>query len=129
MSEHELSDRELQVAKWAIEDVEQDRPAELKQAIETWGESELHRRFDPGTHGSHEVIHAAYMLYETWHSYVIEHASVLMSPEAYRAACLAGEFMHQFYQVMNEVDDAERPSRPPDHARPHLTHRSEPLHG
>lgn len=81
-------------------ELEKDRQELLDKAKENFdGEEELKRRFGDGTYGAHELMDRAYMVMETWETYVKEHPTTVLNPDLFKLANEAWQKMFDFYQL------------------------------
>ncbi len=105
MSQVEMTDREKEMVYIALKEVEANRDKAFEESISSFGsKSEVHRRFAPGSFGSHEAADRTFIMTENWDSYVLSHPTIAMNPEAYRMAKIAFEFMHEVYQIIACAD-------------------------
>ena len=88
-------------------EVEEDRQRILALANENFnGEAEVHRRFDPGTHGSHEAADRTFIMIENIESYILNHPTVAMNKECFRMVHEAHQLL---YEVYNNIACADFP--------------------
>ena len=82
-----------------------DRQEAIRLAIVNFdGESEVHRRFDPGTFGSHEAADRTFLLAENIESYLLNHPTLAMNKEAYHKTYLAHQLLLDVYQIVAVAD-------------------------
>lgn len=87
------------------ESVEIERQEALRLANENFGdEAEVHRRFDPGTHGSHEAADRLWIQGENVEYYIQSHPTVAMNKDAYEKVFKARELLMEAYQLIACAD-------------------------
>lgn len=76
--------------------------AELKaKAVETFETlDEVQRRFEPGTHGHHELTDRAWITFENFQSYCDAHPANLFIKGAPELSEKIAELMHDYYQLV-----------------------------
>lgn len=100
-----LTEKEKSLILSLLENMEEERTENFKKAIENFdSEEEVHRRFDPGTMGSHEAADRTWMFVESIDHYVTTHPTVVMNKEAYRLVSMAVGLLHDAYQVIACAD-------------------------
>lgn len=106
-----LNEAELEALEAGIESAAIDRLPAWQALIGSWqSETEIKKRFAPGTHGHHESYDRAAVFMSMWSDFIVEHPSVVMSPEAYRLAYIAMHFMIATYQTLACQDPEEEPT-------------------
>ena len=86
-------------------EVEEDRQRLLADAIDNFnGEAEVHRRFDPGTFGSHEAADRAFIVLEMVESYLLNHPTVVMNEECFGKVHQAHQLLYDVYQKIACAD-------------------------
>ena len=89
------------------QEIEQERQQILAAAAENFdGEAEVHRRFDPGTFGSHEAADRTFMMIENIESYIMNHPTVAMNEECFKKVHTAHQLL---YEVYNKIACADFP--------------------
>ena len=97
--------------QFASEHVESDRKQAFEESIETFEtEEEVHRRFDPGSFGSHEAANRTMLIMDNLEHYLLKHPTIIMNEQAYHQAFAACELLMDVYQkvacadIFNEED-------------------------
>lgn len=86
-------------------EIEVERQEALRLAIQNFdGDAEVHRRFDPGTFGSHEAADRLWIQGENVECYILNHPTVAMNKEAYQKVYEAYQLLLAAYQLIACAD-------------------------
>ncbi len=87
------------------EEIELEREAAFRLAVENFdSEAEVHRRFDPGSFGSHEAGDRIWIQAEIVDHYLLNAPTVVMNKEAYKMIYQARRLLFDAYQVIACAD-------------------------
>ena len=87
------------------DDIDIERKEAFKKSLETWEtEEEIHRRFDPGTFGSHEAADRTFLIMENVESYLLAHPTIIMNKAAFQKVYAASELLADVYQIIACAD-------------------------
>lgn len=91
--------------KFASEIVDSDRKQAFKESVEVFEtEDEVHRRFDPGSFGSHEAADRTMLIMENVEHYLLKHPTIIMNEQAYHQAFAACQLLADVYQKVACAD-------------------------
>ena len=91
--------------QFASEIVESHRANAFSDSVDNFGsEEEVHRRFDPGSFGSHEAADRTYLIMENVEHYLLAHPTIVMNEQAYHQAFAACQLLADVYQKVACAD-------------------------
>ena len=95
-----------------IETQRQEALARIREAL--YGlDGKMEEGFGPGTLGCHEALHATSIALDMVERHVLDHPSIAVQPDWYRAAAKAHHYLFELYQMIGGAHvSGELPLKP-----------------